>query len=250
VFLDVCGCPFHDDTPGFDPSTRPVTLVAIAIEDQGGARYVNYYTLDNDVKSTRVNTEPYLDGIADIRSLYFPTTALPDDPDADVITGPQRPGPNTVLVYGGVRNENRLNVMYGIDAAKVEGPEQWTSYNGVEVDPNYVWLFGKGGIACATHASMRKCRQGQIERPSWIYHDFDTQLKEPEVISLNACGDGTLLVSMLDDVYTADYTVDREKSRIVTSSWVKRGGRAKQVVKMPIPCWTLLESLRANLLTD
>jgi hypothetical protein len=96
---------------------------------------------------------------------------------------------------------------------------------------------------------MIKCRQGKIKRPTWIYHDFDTQQFKtpPEVISLYPCADGTLLVSMLSDIYTADYKIDRQKRHVLTSSWVKRGGQAKQVIKMPIPCWSALESLKANL---
>ena len=57
-----------------------------------------------------------------------------------------------------------------------------------------------------------------------------------------------LLVAMLGDIYTADYRIDRKASRVVTSSWVKRGGDATQVVKMPIPCWAILDQLNARLL--
>lgn len=110
------------------------------------------------------------------------------------------------------------------------------------------WLFGKGGIACATHASVIKCRQGKIRRPSWIYHDFDKeQFKKPEVISLHPCPDGTLVVSLQDEIYTADYRIDRALNRVVTTYWTKRGGQAQQVVKMAIPCWLALESLKTTL---
>ena len=99
---------------------------------------------------------------------------------------------------------------------------------------------------------MIKCRQGKIKAPSWIYHDFDKQefKTSPEVRCLYPCVDGTLLVGTRDEIYTADYKIDRSKTRILTSSWVKRGGKAKQVIKMPIPCWPLLESLKANLQSD
>ena len=152
---------------------------------------MNYYTLDKDHKSTRVNFEPPLAGLQDIRCLYLPPTTLPNDPDADAMTDSNAnpPGPpllsqTTPVVYGGVRNKNRLWVVAWNSWAEVPGPEQWPNYNGIEVDPYYVWLFGKSGIACATHASMIKCRQGKIGTPSWIYHDFDKPFKEPEVISL------------------------------------------------------------------
>ncbi|MCG5075700.1 hypothetical protein [Paraburkholderia tagetis] len=246
-FLDVSGFAFHDKTPGVDASTHPRTLAALVVEDSAHARYVNYYTFDKDLKSTRVDTEPYLSDVAEIRSLYLPASTLPDDPHADALTGANRPEANSVLTYGGIRGSNRLHVMEWIDASTVEGPQNWTTYNGVEIDAHYVWLYGRGGIACATHTSMLKARRGKIARPAWIYHDFDKQFTRPEVNSLCPCVDGTLTVAMIGQIYTADYKIDRKTNRIVTSSWVRRGGKATQVVKMPIPCWSVLESLNERL---
>ncbi|GGB43894.1 hypothetical protein GCM10011492_38680 [Flexivirga endophytica] len=150
-------------------------------------------------------------------------------------------------MYGGVRDRNVIHVVAWNSWATVDGPENWTSYNGIEVDPYYVWVFGKGGIACVSHASLINCRQGKIARPRWIYHDFDKQFRAPEVKSLFPCVDGTLLVGMLGDIYTADYQINRQAGRVVTSAWTKRGGDAKQVIKMPIPAWSVLKSLEANL---
>jgi hypothetical protein len=253
-FSDATGMAFNDGTIGFDQSTHPLTLVSIAIEDKDPACYLNYYTVDKDGKSTRVDTEPRLGGMKTVRSLYLPATTLSDDPDADALADPNAspPGPpllaqNAHVVYGGVLDRNVVHVVAWNSWAAVDGPEHWDSYDGIEVDPYYLWVFGKGGIACASHASMLKCRQGKIARPRWIYHDFDKQFNAPEVATLSPCVDNTLLVSMLNDIYSADYVIDRGKNRIVTGSWVARGGVARQVVKMPIPCWPTLESLRAHL---
>jgi hypothetical protein len=256
-FLDVSAGDYNKGSIGYDESTHPVSLAAIAIRRKDGKwDYINCYTIAKDQKSTRVNWEPPLAGVKDIRSLYLPPTTLPDDPDKDAMADPNAnpPGPillseKSPIIYGGIRDANQLHVVAWNTWVKVEGPDHWTSYNGIEIDPYYVWLFGKGGIACATHASMIKCRQGKIKKPSWIYHDFDKQVfaNPPEVITLSPCVDGTLLVSMLGEIYTADYKIDRTKSRVLTSSWTKRGGNAKQVIKMPIPCWAALESLRENL---
>lgn len=246
-FLDVSGLALNDDTPGVY-ATQPKTLVSLAIENKVLVRYMHYYAIDNDHKSTQLTPrKQVLSDVAEIRSVYVPANALPDDPDADVLKGENRPKPNSVLTYGGIRNNNRLHVMEWTETATVEGPEGWTSYNGIEVDAHYVWLFGKGGIACATHASMLRCRRGEIARPSWIHHEFDKQFKQPEVVNLYPCVDETLTLSMLSEIYTADYKIDRKAHRIVTRSWVKRGGQANQVVKMPIPCWSILESLSARL---
>jgi hypothetical protein len=256
-FLDVSAMAINEGQIGIDFSSHPLTLVSLAIEDNGPNYYVNLYTLDKDNKSTRVNWQPGIAGTRDIRDLYLPPTTLPDDPDADALADPNAtlPGPQLVsgktnVIYGGVRNANHLWVLAWNSWATVEGPQKWSNYNGIEVDPYYVWLFGKGGIACATHASMIKCRQGKIKAPTWIYHDFDKQFTTPEVRSLYPCADGTLFVAMQDRIYTADYKIDRSKGRVLTSSWVERGGNAKQVIKMAIPCWALLESLKMNLQSD
>ncbi|MGU3782311.1 hypothetical protein [Burkholderia metallica] len=250
TYLDVSGLAFNDGTFGVEGSTHPKTLVSLAIENRemNDARYVNYYTIGKDGKSTRLNIQLNRADLAEIRSVYVPASALSDDPDGDALTGHNQRKQNSVLTYGGIRNSNRLYVAEQAEPFTVEGPEGWKSYNGIDVDAHYVWLFGKSGIACATHASMLKCRRGKIAHPSWIYLDFDKQFKRPEVANLCPCVDGTLIVSMLSDIYTADYTIDRKASRVVTSSWVKRGGKATQVVKMPIPCWSILESLHARLL--
>jgi hypothetical protein len=252
-FYDLAGIAINDETVGIDFSTQPETLVALAIQGRGPS-YLNYYTVDKDGKSTRINTQPALEGAKNIRCLYLPPTTLPNDLDGDAMvdSNANPPGPallrqNSPVVYGGVRDANHLWVVAWNSWARVKGPQNWTSYNGIEVDPYYVWLFGKDGIACATHASIIKCRQGKIPAPSWIYHDFDKQFTQPEVISLYPCADETLMVSMLNEIYTADYKIDRSKNRILTSSWLKRGGQAAQVIKMPIPCWSLLQSLRERL---
>ena len=95
---------------------------------------------------------------------------------------------------------------------------------------------------------MIRCRRRKSRGPAWIYHDFPAPFKDPEVQTLSPCVDGTLVVGMQGDTYTADYVIDRKKERILTSSWVARGGGARQVVKLSVPCWPVLENLlHANL---
>ena len=256
-FLDASGIPLNEGHIGIDFGANPVTLVSLAVQGNNVDQYLNYYTINRERKAARVNYEPHLGAMMDVRSLYLPAAALPGDPDADAMTDANAapPGPpllsqKTNITYGGVRDRNHVHVLAWNSWATVEGPENWNGYNGIVVDPYYIWLFGKGGIACATHASMIKTRQGKIKRPSWIYHDFDKQFSAPEVISLCPSADGTLVVCMLNEIYTADYKIDQKTNRVVTSSWVKRGGNGKQVVKIPIPCWSVLESLKANLQTN
>ena len=174
-----------------------------------------------------------------MRSLYLPAAPLPDDPDAGALkdAGADPPGPaltaqNSPVLYGGVRDRNVLHVVAWNSWAEVDGPQHWSTYNGVAVDPYYVWVFGKGGIACATHASMIKCRQQKSRTPAWVYHDFPAPFKAPEVHALSPCVDGTLVVAMQGDIYTADYA-DRQaqeaagRHQLVGGAW-GRGGAGGQ----------------------
>ena len=255
-FLDLSAMAFNEGTIGVDASAGPQTMVSLAVQEKGPGRYIDFYTLDKAHKNSQVNTEPRLDAAKSVQSLYLPTTTLPDDPDADAMTdsnanppGPPMLSQRAVLTYAGIVDRNAVHVGAWNSWAALEGPKGWTGYNGIVADPYYLWIFGKNGIACATHASMIKCRQGKIAQPTWIYHDFPAPFSAPEVASVSPCVDGTLLVAVQGEIYTADYEINRSKGRIVTSAWVKRGGNAKQVVKMPVPCWSVLESLRANLET-
>ncbi len=254
-FLDVSGIALNDPTIGIDSGTRPESLLLLSAENDGRRdHYINVYTVDPDLKGTRVSWEPPLSDAVTVSQLYLPATPLADDPDADALSdaGANPPGPalvqqNTPVQYAGVLGRNAVHVIAWNSWAAVEGPQSWSGYNGLATDPHRLWLFGRGGIACVTHASLVKCRQGKIARPAWTYHDFPAPFVRPEVRWLSPSADGTLFVALEDESYTADYVIDRAKNRIVTSSWVKRGGQSDRVVKMPIPCWGMLESLRSNL---
>ena len=289
-FIDVSAMAINDPHLGVSDATKqPTALVSLIINraddhyvsmmENNKNDYLNLYVIDKDNKSTTINSQQLLfAGVKDVRNLYLPPTTVPDDPDADAMAdkNAKPPGPpllaqnrNSFLCYAGVRDSNNIyvvtwdednnNMIWGA----VQGPEAWDSYNGIEVDPRYLWVFGKGttgkyltrryeSIACATHASIIKCRQGKIPRPTWIYHDFEDDMWHhgtlPVVTSLFPCADGTLVANIQGNIYTADYEIKLASRRIVTSSWVKRGGNAKQVIKMPIPCWSVLERLRATLL--
>jgi hypothetical protein len=268
-FLDVSAEAPIDPGSEFFASPHPVSkaYVTVLVIENNKTVYTNLYVVFENNENTfiggamdNIQGTPELASAKDVRVLYLPPKTLPDDPDADAMVdkNARPPGPpllaqktESLLSYAGVRDGNKIYVMTRalVGSGPVEGPEEWTSYNGIEVDPYYLWVFGKDGIACATHASIIKSRQGKITRPTWIYHDFDNQVfpSEPEVTSLCPCADGTLVANIQGNIYTADYEIDRESRRIVTSSWVKREGNAKQVIKMPISCWPLLESLRARL---
>jgi hypothetical protein len=198
-FLDVSAMAINDPHLGVSDATKQPILVSLVINraddpyvsmmENNKNDYVNLYVIDKDNKSIRIHNSQQLlfAGAKDVRNLYHPPTTLPDDRDADAMADNEAkpPGPpllaqnrNSFLCYVGVRDGNSIyvvtwdednnNMVWGaVEVPRVilnySQERPWTSYNGIEVDPYYLWVFGKDGIACATHASIIKCRQGKMD---------------------------------------------------------------------------------------
>jgi hypothetical protein len=236
-----------------------------------GRHWLHIYTVDASGNSTRINWKPEVfSGLQHVRALYHPPATLPDDPDGEAMTDrnatPIGPvvSPKQEIIYAGyVGNKN---IWAGTIDSFAHVPSPWNEYNGIEVDPYYLWVFrgteGDANIACATHASVLKCRQGKLPAPNWITYAFkwtdfaasateqEKSVKRWKVVSLYPCSDGTLTASLQWDTlsfWTANYEIDLRERRIDISSWVQRNGQALKVHKMPIPCWSLLMALKRAL---
>ncbi|HKQ03937.1 MAG TPA: hypothetical protein VJ464_02310 [Blastocatellia bacterium] len=103
----------------------------------------------------------------------------------------------------------------------------------------------------------------------WLVNGQETKPRPPLVglTSLSPCQDGTLFANIFTRtvsrystgdhwvfaatdspaMYTAVYSIDLKEGRINVDPWVKTGGHGPQSQKMPIPCWSLFESLNADL---
>jgi hypothetical protein len=103
----------------------------------------------------------------------------------------------------------------------------------------------------------------------WLVNGDEVKPRPPLVgqTSLSPCKDGTLFASIYTRtvsrsqsgdhwlfeakdspaLYTAVYSIDLKAGRINVDPWMKCGNWARQVQKMPIPCWSLFESLNADL---
>ncbi len=110
-------------------------------------------------------------------------------------------------------------------------------------------------------------RQG--EGNLWLVNGQRIKPRPPlkGLISFSPCTDGTLYASIYNRTvtrstpgghwlfeakdslgsYTTRYTIDLKAGRLNVDPWVKCGGEALQVQKMPIPSWSLFESLEATL---
>lgn len=103
----------------------------------------------------------------------------------------------------------------------------------------------------------------------WLVNNQETKPRPPlkGVISLSPCKDGTIYASIYNRTvskwtvgdhllfeakdtlgsYTTRYSIDLKAGRLNVDPWTKCGGVALQVQKMAIPCWSLFESLDADL---
>jgi len=104
------------------------------------------------------------------------------------------------------------------------------------------------------------------DRDGWAELGHATDVKG--LVSLSPCADGTMLASVVyrsfsahqnpythtwnvfdvPKTYTTHYTIDVARQSIqIVEPWVKLEGSAWQVQKMPIPCWSLMSSLKVKL---
>jgi hypothetical protein len=233
-----------------------------------------YLVNGGENKATRSGYAPTLkSNVTSVRVLRNPRS-FSDDPDntPDILKGVD------YLVYGGLVREN--NEIY-VDASGKAGyvPSPWGGYDGLGVDRHYLWVFGSGGLACATHASVMRCLK-EKRNPRWMVHlpnqllykgdQNPTPRPDPKpllgLVDLCPCEDGTLVAALYtrsviqksyggrstqyyyeyidsNGLYSADYQTNLEKGTIEVD-WTRiPGTNGARVQKLPVFCWSLFESL-------
>lgn len=124
-------------------------------------------------------------------------------------------------------------------------------YSGIAVDPYLLWVYGKEGFACATHASVMSFINRKRSMPLWLIPDPGSNIVP--VLDLSSCEDKTLLVSSPDHLSTAVYHVDFKRAskpegrglRVEPWDIFPGAAGAAQVQKLPIFGWPLIESMMA-----
>ena len=123
---------------------------------------------------------------------------------------------------------------------------------GIDVDQDYVWIYGEFEAKCASHASIAKYLQvgGYID---WMYCP---NLPGAKIQEFYPCDDGTLLASLPGNAgtFSADYRVDLRARKVTTFAgqpkltWTKvRNDSANSFEKLPLFCWPQYESLTDTL---
>lgn len=232
------------------PDVADPTTLRVYTAHSGAYAYVNIHLVDSNNKVGRVNWEPdTAGGLRHIRALMYDTArSLPDDADAA-----GAPAGVYDLIYGGYSGNANIWVQFGNEWRDVPSP--WGDYNGIEIDPHFLWVFGTKGLACATHASVMKAskerKNGNPISPAWI--TFKTGWQDGfNVRSLSPCANGILAVGSEQPYglvfWTGPYKIHLKQARIEWNyQGTPRGGSPKQVHKMPIPCWSLFAKVKEDL---
>lgn len=183
------------------------------------------------------------------------------------------------ILYGGCLSPE-IYVCWQEKAGYVGAP--WGDYQGLAVDAHHLWAFEHERIACATHASILRCLNGEIGKPEWIEYRADQLLYTDEyhkrknevrqlpplkgIVDLGACDDGTIVASIFTrsvitrsyggrSVHTYAETIDRNAlytgryaidpgSAALSVSWEKIGATTgNRLQKTPVFCWDALLGL-------
>ena len=162
------------------PALHALSDVCVEAGDQQNNLWF-YTAKGNVITGYEVNTETGMDkarptsysltlkaDVKSVRVLHNPDVLL-DDPDntKGILT-------DAYCVYGGLVRENS-EIYADISGHSGYVPSPWTGYDGLGVDRHYLWVFGSGGVACATHASIKRCLKGEIREPRWLQH-WPTQI--------------------------------------------------------------------------
>ena len=125
---------------------------------------VYHKTLKSEVTMVRVVRDP---------------ESLLEDPDAGPLPGLLK-GVDSI-VYAALKSSTEIYVDVQRTNGYVPGPTGWGPYSGIAVDQQYLWTWGWGGPACATHASVLKCLaerlKGNMTTPRWIQNQMPIALK-------------------------------------------------------------------------
>jgi hypothetical protein len=144
-----------------------------------------------------------------VRSVY--AESWHDDPDGKIEreSSASKTKVDTLLHYGALFQEPfcvEIVVIERKTNLHAPVPAPWHTFSGIEVDQHLLWVFGPGGFACATHASVMKAIKeqaaGKASEPRWMYYFPNTLLfRNGELVPLPGGGhDNNIPVDNVDAI--------------------------------------------------
>lgn len=233
------------------PDDANANYIYCAHEEGAPAPHVGYLELfatDGKQSFAKISWAPPVKAkLFQVRAVTPPAGTLPDDPDKDALPDIVRGGKNhyNSIIYGALRSSPEIYVGPANRGCYVPSP--WGTYAGVAVDPYYLWVFGTGGFACATHASVMKCIKDKEKNPSatprWLmgpsldYLLYDgnqypgnreekdgTIPPHPGLVDFCPADDGTLFISLttrkIDRQLRTDFSGDHYYYRAIDGNSV------------------------------
>jgi hypothetical protein len=175
-----------------------------------------------------------------------PSAVRPDDPDKDAM--PENLLKGDSIIYGTFPNSRDIFVYVNGTQYSVENPMD--VYSGISVDPYFLWIYGRDGFMCVTHASVMGGINKKPQMPRWLGNGNPKNIRH--ALDLSSCADGTLFVAN-DKLQTATYHIafnklDEGMWVVIDGDWeTVLGGGGLQCQKLPIYCWPQIESMAATL---
>jgi hypothetical protein len=243
---------------------------------KGGA--VTGYILDATAVVRDAGYSPRVNGFIPtaVRIVREPAS-VPGDPDVDRSATPSS---RSYIMYAGAEPVGQVYVESpGVAPGMAPTP---FDCRGIGVDRRYLWVFNSDGFACASHASVIRCRKGEISSPRWMTHQPNDLLYSEDyrryqakvtrrsplrgLLDLSPSDDGTLAAAIsqrtvltgkayhkifynFDDqanppLYTATYEIDI-KAPAIAVHWTKlpEATTGICVQKLPTRAWSMLTGL-------
>jgi hypothetical protein len=176
--------------------------------------HVRGYVLDQNNTASSAWSQGVAGGrkVESVRVVHNPES-FPDDPDENDEKDPGVLNDVAWIVYGGCEASGHMDILVHSYAKMGYVPAPYSVFKGIGVDQGYLWVFGSGAVACATHTSVMKCLKGKIAKPSWMVYliperllyendraknEIDPGYSKPlsGLIDLSPCDDGTLVASL------------------------------------------------------
>jgi hypothetical protein len=249
---DPDGHVFLDCWPLPDPSSASKFRIFTALT-WGAGSALHTYDWDSAAKTfVRENWRIYRDDMWSQVRVVKPAAPLPDDPDKNEM--PTEYVNNLPLFYATLGGDGEgfgkkiwvlaFNKEYYVQVGM-------SGCYGIAVDPHFLWMYGRDGFACATHASvLATLKNDPNQQPNWLGNGQSKNISR--TLALSPCEDGTLFVLASGNVAkTAPYHIEFNRPGVGQGEWLVIdedwepviGAGGIECQKLPVFGWARVQGL-------